>query len=171
MGAPQRPLVGFDGSPPAYAALEHAAQLTRRNHGLLTVVLVLRAEHWSASPCPLAPIVPPPYDFEKAAIDQLRDAVEELSEDISVVSLLCHGRVGPTLAREVGRHCCDAVVIGARCGLCSWLTGGVARYLRQHVQAPVLVVKPPRSTQQASDSSLALPSTPPTLQSARPRPA
>lgn len=170
MGAPQRPLVGFDGSPPAYAALEHAAQLTRLNHGLLTVVLVLRAEPWSASPCPLAPIVPPPYDFEKAAIEQLREAVEELSEDISVVSMLCHGRVGPTLAREVGRHCCDAIVIGTRCGLRSRLTGGVARYLQRHVPAPVLVVDPAPSSRQ-NTPMLTLPSGLKTLPGANPRPA
>jgi len=136
-------MVGFDGSPPAFAALRAASLLAASNHGLLTVVLVLPSEPWSASPCPLAPVLPPACDLEQAAVDQMRGAVGELAGDISVVSLLCRGRVGPTLANEAARHLCDAIVIGAHCGLISRLTGGVERYLRHHAQTELLVVQTP----------------------------
>lgn len=140
MSSPRRPMVGFDGSPGAFAALRAGSLLAAGNHGLLTVVLVLPAEPWSAGSCPLAPVLPPPCDVEQAAVDQLRAAVQELCEDISVVSLLCHGRVGPTLVREAARHLCDAIVIGARRGLVSRLTGGVERYLRHHCETELVVV-------------------------------
>ncbi|HEY5389953.1 MAG TPA: universal stress protein, partial [Solirubrobacteraceae bacterium] len=38
--AARRLLVGFDGTPPAVAALRHAVRLARRNHGLLVVAYV-----------------------------------------------------------------------------------------------------------------------------------
>lgn len=144
MSAPRRPIVGFDGSPSAYAALRQAASLTRQNHGLLTVLLVLSTDPWSASSCPFAPALPPSYDPQKAAADELREAIDDLSQDISVVSLIAHGRVGPALLHAAQRHRCDAIVIGARCGVLSRITGGVERYLRAHSQLQVMVAKAPR---------------------------
>jgi nucleotide-binding universal stress UspA family protein len=135
----RRPLIGFDGSPPARAALRHAARAARRNPGRVTVVLVI-TQPWYAGLCPPVAIVPPACDLEQAAIDELRDAVEHLTKDISVVSLVRRGPVGRALAREAGHRCCDAIVIGSHRGVWSGLTGGVERYLRQHAHTPVIVV-------------------------------
>ena len=137
----RRVLVGFDGSDAAHAALEHAAELAQRNHGCLTIVLVLTEQvcmGW-----PMLATAPPLGDIQQAVIGDLRRAVEELAEDISVVSVVRRGPVGPALLREALRNQCDAIVIGRRCGVWSRLTGGVRRYLSWHAEAQLIVVGAP----------------------------
>jgi nucleotide-binding universal stress UspA family protein len=138
MAAARRLLVGFDGSPPAVAALARAMGIARRNHGALTVALVLQTSFWSA--CPLAPILPLACDFEQAAIDELRSAVDNLAPDISVVSVVCRGPIGPALARTAARCGCDTIVIGRHRAPWRRLTGGVEGYLRRHAKARLIVV-------------------------------
>ena len=73
----------------------------------------------------------------------VRAAVDSLPPDVSVVTIVCQGRVGPVLVREAARHLCDVIVIGAPSGVWSRLTGGLARYLRSRAAVDVVVVPRP----------------------------
>lgn len=139
--ASRRLLVGFDGSDAARAALDHASELAHRNHGCLSVVLVLSDQMCMG--WPLLATAPPLRDLQQDVIDDLRRSVDGLAEDISVVSVVRRGAVGPALAREAIRGRCDTIVIGRRCGVWSRLTGGVRRYLSRHAQARLIVVPAP----------------------------
>ena len=75
----------------------------------------------------------------------MRAAVETLPADLSVLTLVCHGRTGPVLLREAARHLCDAIVIGAPSGVRNRLTGGLSRYLRSRAPVDVVVIARPNS--------------------------
>ncbi len=137
-GAPaRRLLVGFDGSDAARIALCHAAALAHTGHGCLTVALV----HGQPPCCawPLVAMAETPQEQERRELEALRAAVAGLAQDISVVSVVCRGAAGPALLREARRTGAEAIVIGARRGAWSRLTGGVAHYLHKHAEMPVIV--------------------------------
>jgi nucleotide-binding universal stress UspA family protein len=134
----RRPLVGFDGSDAAHVALRHAAALARANHGRLTVAFVQNEQ-----PCcvwPLVAVAETPQERQRRELDELRAVIDGLAEDISVVSVVCHGAIGPALVHAARRGDCDAIVIGAPQGALHRLTGGVARYLQGHADVRLIVV-------------------------------
>lgn len=136
----RRPLVGFDGSPSACAALARGAALVRANHGCLRVALVIGRQ-----PCcawPMVGVTETPEQYQASQLSMLRAAIETLAPDISVVSVACRGATGPALERVAREGGCDAIVIGARRGLGSRITGGVARYLRRNAEVALIVVAP-----------------------------
>jgi nucleotide-binding universal stress UspA family protein len=136
--AVRRPLVGFDGSQAACDALMRGAALVRQNHGCLRVALVIGRQ-----PCcawPMVGVTETPEQYTLRQLEMLRAAIGALEPDISVVSVACRGATGPALARAARDGRCDAIVIGARRGLWTRLTGGVARYLRRHAEVPLIVV-------------------------------
>jgi nucleotide-binding universal stress UspA family protein len=136
----RRLLIGFDDSPGAPGALRYGARAALRNRCCLVVVSVVVEPIEVVAAWPFVFGAPGATSPEQFALDRLRAAVEQLSTDISVVTIVCRGRVGPVLAREAARHLCDAIVIGAPSGVWSRLTGGVARYLRAHSASAVVVV-------------------------------
>ncbi len=145
-GAPapiRRSLIGFDGSVSSIGALDYAARAARHNRGCLVVVSVVRKPIEIAAAWPFVVAAPPSASPEQYALAALRVAVETLPTDVSVLTIVCRGRVGPVLLREAAHHLCDAIVVGAPSGLWSRLTGGVARYLRWRGAVDVVVV--PRS--------------------------
>jgi nucleotide-binding universal stress UspA family protein len=142
MAAARRLLVGFDGSQASLGALRHAVRIARRNHGCLVLVSVVTDTGRCVVASPFGLCAALPEDPEQTALELLREAVERLPEDISVVTVVRHGRVGPLLACEAARHCCDAIVIGARRGFWSRLTGGVERRLRRHSRVKLIVDRP-----------------------------
>jgi nucleotide-binding universal stress UspA family protein len=129
MPATRQLLVGFDGSPAACIALRRAAHIARHDNACLTILLALGVPRLAAASVFTGAALPLEL-LERDASDELRRAVAELPADISVASLVVHGAAGPALAREAKRLCADAIVIGSRRGICTRLTGGVARYLR-----------------------------------------
>lgn len=141
-----RLLVGFDGSPAAQRALARAARRAQRHHGCLCVVMVLSHE-WYGSLTAIGAAGSGsaiPWDLESAMVGLLQDAVNDLPGDISVTWLARHGPVARVLIEEASARACDAIVVGARGGLVSRFTGGVARELRRHSEIPVVVVGVPR---------------------------
>ena len=100
------------------------------NRGRLVVVSVVRKPIEVVAAWPFVVAAPPSASPEECALAALRAAVEGLPMDVPVVTIVCHGRVGPVLLREAARHLCDEIVVGAPSGAWSRLTGGVARYLR-----------------------------------------
>ena len=139
----RRALIGFDGSVASMRALHYAARAARHNRGCLVVVSVVRRPIEVVAAWPFVVAAPPSASPEQCALAAVRAAVESLPTDVSVVTIACHGRVGPVLVREAGRHLCDAIVIGAPSGVWSRLTGGVARYLRWRAPVDVVVVPQP----------------------------
>ena len=136
----RRSLIGFDGSIASMGALHYAAHAARNNRGCLVVVSVVGRPIEVLAAWPFVVVAPPSASPEQCALAALRAAVESLPTDVSVVTIVCHGRVGPVLLREAARHLCDGIVIGAPSGLGSRLTGGVARYLRSRAAVDVVVV-------------------------------
>ena len=136
----QRLLVGFDGSEPSRAALAWAAGVAQREHGSLTVVLVLNQAWWCSTGAAGFSLAPAACEIERASIEVLHKAIAELDHDVSVVSLVAHGTIATALARAAERYCCTAIVIGRGQGFWSRLTGGVARWLRRRTSLPVIAV-------------------------------
>lgn len=141
MAAARHLLVGFDGSPNSRVALRRAAVVARHDHARLTVILVLNVLRPAFAGAFTGARVPVER-MELTASEELRRAVKELPPDVSVTSRVVQGSPGPVLAREAQRLSADAVIIGSRSGICSRLSGGVARYLRLHARIPVAVVAP-----------------------------
>ena len=139
----RRSLIGFDGSVASTGALHHAAIAARQNRGCLVVVSVVRKPIEVVAAWPFVVAAPPTESPEQCALATVRAAVESLPTDVSVVTIVCDGRVGPVLLREAARHLCDVIVIGAPSGFWSRLTGGVARYLRWRAAIDVVVVPQP----------------------------
>lgn len=136
----RRPLVGFDGSPAARAALRRGASLARANHGCLRVALVIGRQ-----PCcawPMVGVTETPEQYTLRQLDMLRRAIDALEPDISVVSVACRGATAPALARAARDGHCDAIVIGAPRGLWTRFTGGVGRQVRRNSDIPLIVVHP-----------------------------
>jgi uncharacterized membrane protein YbhN (UPF0104 family)/nucleotide-binding universal stress UspA family protein len=130
---PRRMLVGFDGSPPARAALTWASDLARRTHGSLTVVLAVVPPWWSFFPG----LAGAAYELERSTISTLKGAVAELAPDVSVAWLVSHDPVATALRREAARQGSDAIVIGSHRR--RW-HGWLERSLRRHAPAPVIAV-------------------------------
>jgi nucleotide-binding universal stress UspA family protein len=125
-------------------ALHYAARVARRNRGCLVVVSVVRRPIDVVGAWPFVVYAPPEeVSREQCALATVRAAVDGLPSDVSVITIVCDGRVGPALLREAARHLCDAIVIGAPRGFWSRLTGGVARYLRWRAAIEVVVVERP----------------------------
>ncbi len=136
----RRPLVGFDGSDAACEALSRGAALARANHGCLKVALVIARQTYCV--WPMAGVIETPEQYTRRQLEMLREAIDALEPDISVVSVACRGATGPALARAAREGGCDAIVIGARRGLFTRFTGGVARYLSRNAEVPLIVVAP-----------------------------
>jgi uncharacterized membrane protein YbhN (UPF0104 family)/nucleotide-binding universal stress UspA family protein len=130
---PHRILVGFDGSPPARAALAWASDLARRTHGSLTVVLAVAQPWWSFFPG----LAGAAYELERATVSTLQRAVAELAADVSVAWLVSHDPAAVALRREAARQGSDAIVIGSHRR--RW-HGWLERSLRRHAPAPVIAV-------------------------------
>ena len=141
----RRSLIGFDGSVASLSALHYAAGAARDNRGCLVVVSVVRRPTEIVAAWPFAVAAPPSESPEQYALAAVRAAVETLPADLSVLTIVCHGRPGPVLLREAAHHLCDAIVIGAPSGVRSRLTGGLARYLRSHAAVDVVLIARPNS--------------------------
>lgn len=140
----RRPLVAFDGSPPAVEALGTAIELADATHALLTVVAVAPEVHDStlgyAAPSP--DFVGAQEQVQQEMLGMLDSAVDAVPDDLPVTKIL---RRGPA-AREIvdlaesGGH--DLIVIGrrGRGELRSLLLGSVSLRVLHTASVPVLVV-------------------------------
>lgn len=130
---------GFDGQPPAEAALARASALTAMAQAHLRVIAVFE-------PIAFGHLVPAHLedlssvnDATRVALaDRLRDAVAALG-DLDVESVLLDGDPGDMLARE--GESLDLLVVGSRGygPLRSVLVGGVSGHVIRTAHCPVLV--------------------------------
>lgn len=141
----RRPLVAFDGSSHAEAALAAATELVQKSNGRLTIVTVVpEPSLWGSSATYWAPV-----DFgvigrqvERGYQVMLDAAVDAVPAEVSVTKILRSGLAGPAIVNEARRTSPDLVVMGSRGRgeLHSLLLGSVSRYVLQRSPVPVLVV-------------------------------
>ena len=141
----RRPLVAFDGSSHAEAALAQAVELVQASHGRLSIITVvpepslwaLGGTYWA--PLDLGVIG---RQVERGYQSLLDEAVEAVPADVPVTKILGSGLAGPAIVSEITRTSSDVVVMGSRGrgGLHSLLLGSVSRYVLARSPVPVRVV-------------------------------
>jgi nucleotide-binding universal stress UspA family protein len=143
-----RVLVGFDGSPGAWAALEQGIAIATSQRALLTIAGVVQEPTLFFGMAPTAM----PYthdslrrDAERHMEQLLAAARDEVPATVSVTTQIMHGRPTRALSElaESGRY--DLVIVGPRpAGRLRRLLGGsVTHGLLSRVGASVLAVKTP----------------------------
>jgi nucleotide-binding universal stress UspA family protein len=141
----RRPLVAFDASSHAEAALAQATEMVQASNGRLSIITVVpEPSLWTLSGTYWAPV-----DFgelargvERGYQSLLDAAVEAVPAEVPVTKILRSGLAGPAIVSEVTRTSPDLVVMGSRGrgGLHSLLLGSVSRYVLERSPVPVLVV-------------------------------
>ena len=147
-GGVHRVLVGFDGSPGAWAALRRAIDVAVANRALLTIAAVVDEPLaiWVGFGAMVAPVTRESLrrDLERVMNLHLAEARDEVPATVSVTTQILHGRPARVLAAlaEAGHY--DLVVTGPR------PVGRLGRLLRHSVthgllsrgRTSVLAVKP-----------------------------
>jgi nucleotide-binding universal stress UspA family protein len=144
--AVHRVLVGFDGSPGAWAALDRAIAIAVEEHALLMIAGVVRDPTlWLGMGG-----TPVPYTYETLRRDAeremerlLAEARDEVPATVSVTTQILHGRPARVLGRLAEKGGYDLVVVGPRPGgwLRRHLRAGVTDRLRARYGASVLAVR------------------------------
>jgi nucleotide-binding universal stress UspA family protein len=137
-------LLGFDGSPDAKLALEHAVALAQAHHARLAMVAVV------PPPPMLAWQVPGGmrgvHDAEQEELGEaLRVAADGVPDDLSVTTQLLDGDPARALlgaAREADH---DVIVIGSRGRgrVTTALLGSVSNRVMHEAEVPVIVIHRP----------------------------
>lgn len=136
-------LVAIDGSADSGQALAQAIDLAESQHARLTLFSAV------ATPVPVAyagvsgdvtaSLI---HEAEAEAEANLRAAVEQVPDDVSVSTVLSNEPVRPALVKQIttGNH--DLVVMGSRGrgAVRSVLLGSVSHYVLHHSPVPVLIV-------------------------------
>jgi nucleotide-binding universal stress UspA family protein len=143
-----RVLVGFDGSPGAWAALDEGIAVAVRERALLTIAGVVREPVlWlgmGAAPVPYTPDALR-TEAEREMERLLAAARDEVPATVSVTTRLLHGTPARALGELADKGGYDLVVVGPR--RVTWLRrllgAGVTHRLLSRVQASVLAVKTP----------------------------
>jgi nucleotide-binding universal stress UspA family protein len=141
----RRPLVAFDGSSHAEAALAQATEMVQASNGRLSIITVVpEPSLWALGGTYWAPLDVGVIgrEVERGYQSLLDAAVEAVPAEVPVTKILQSGLAGPAIVSEVTRTCPDLVVMGSRGrgGLHSLLLGSVSRYVLQRSPVPVLVV-------------------------------
>lgn len=128
-------LVALDGSPDGYAALSHAATLTRDQNAQLTVLSVV-PPHPATNGVPSA-------DLKHLHIGVLRAAVDSLPGDARVTTLLESGDPAETIVRVAEDADHDLIVMGSHghSRVHRALLGSVSERVLQASATPVLLMR------------------------------
>jgi nucleotide-binding universal stress UspA family protein len=133
-------LVAFDSSPGSRQALAYAAAVAQTSHGRLTILTVV-------PPPPLAqPGLMAIYDTREIEAEMaaaLRKAADTVPQDVSVTTLVEHGRPAEQIVRRVQEGDHDLVVLGCEGhGPLKGAMAGVCQRVLRNCRAPVLVIHP-----------------------------
>jgi nucleotide-binding universal stress UspA family protein len=140
-----RILVAIDGSEHSRRALREATDLAALAKAKLTIVSVYQR------PSTLlvgGPVVPP---IDLGALEEalrrehaqlLEGALEQVPQDVSVVTVLAEGGPAPAILEQARADDCDLIVLGSRGRgeMASMLLGSVSHQVLQHSGIPVLIV-------------------------------
>src|SRR5215211_7688774 len=140
-------LVAVDGSPDADQALAQAVDLAEREHTRLTVMTALPRIMGTGCLVPGAPVGELIAGAHAQAEAVLRDARDQIPDDLPVTTMLTERPIRIALIREItdGHH--DLVVMGSRGrgAVRSTLLGSVSHYVLHHSPVPVLIVHADRT--------------------------
>jgi nucleotide-binding universal stress UspA family protein len=144
--AVRRILVAFDGSDGAWAAVERAIEIAVAQSALLTIAAVVEEPRLYASFGPFAlPYSPDALrrDAEREMLQLLGEARDEVPANVSLTTLLLHGRPAKVLASLAATGGYDLVVTGPRpSGRLRRLLGpGVTHSLLDRTRASVLAIR------------------------------
>ena len=139
-------LVAIDGSPDADQALAQAVDLAESEHTRLTVMTALPRITGSCL-VPGAPVDELIAGAHAQAEAVLRDARDQIPDDLPVTTMLTEQPIRTALIRHItdGHH--DLVVMGSRGrgAVRSTLLGSVSHYVLHHSPVPVLIVHADRT--------------------------
>ena len=134
-------LVAVDGSPDADAALAHAAALARDQRARLT--LVTAVPQVPATALLASGAAPPRSEVVKHYCELLRQAADELPQDISVTTLLVEGPPARALIERARSGAFDLIVMGSHGHgrLHTSLLGCVSQKVLSASPIPVLLIR------------------------------
>jgi nucleotide-binding universal stress UspA family protein len=141
-------LVAIDGSSSSELALRGAVTAAQRDRAVLTLMTVVpdfmrEAGSWPSAGAPNPAVLQTEADDKAGRL--LRDTVDRMPQDISVRTVLRHGKPGPQICAQAAEHDYDAVLMGARgVGRIGALIGSVSSYVMNHSGTPVFVAHAPR---------------------------
>jgi nucleotide-binding universal stress UspA family protein len=137
-------LVSVDGSPHAERALAEAIDLARESRARLTILTAVpKPSRWMCSSAFTAGTYQTmATEFEREALQILRDAVDRVPNSIPVTKILTHEPIRDALMRRIEDGCHDLLVMGSRGrgGLSASLLGSVSHHALNHSPIPVLIV-------------------------------
>ncbi|MBA3865784.1 MAG: universal stress protein [Solirubrobacterales bacterium] len=138
MGCYHRILVALDGSPDADAALEHAVELARDQHALITQLTVA-----PPVPTPVGAAASAPPDAIDAHTALMREATNSIPADIGVTTRLERGNPAETILRLTREEDHDLVVMGSHghSRVHRALLGSVSERVLQASRVPVLLMR------------------------------
>lgn len=139
-------LVALDRSESAELALAAAVTIARRDRAVLTLMTVVsnvatQTASWVAGG-------PDPQrlqeDVDTEAQRLLRDTVARIPEDVTVRTVLRHGKAGPEIVAQADAGDYDAILLGARGrGRVGTALGSVSNHVMHHAAVPVFVAHAP----------------------------
>jgi nucleotide-binding universal stress UspA family protein len=143
-----RLLVAVDGSQTAELALSAAVTAALRDNAAITLLAVVpdiiaESRRWIAGG-------PDPRSLQDAADGDtqrmLRATIDRIPEDISVTTIVRHGKPGPEIVAQAEQQSYDAILLGARgVGRVGALIGSVSAYVLRHANTAVFVAHGPAS--------------------------
>jgi nucleotide-binding universal stress UspA family protein len=136
-------LVAVDGSPDADQALAQAVDLAESEHTRLTLITALPRITGPGCLVPGAPVGELIAGAHAQAETVLREARDQVPDDLPVTTLLTERPIRIALMRQItdGHH--DLVVMGSRGrgAVRSALLGSVSHHVLHHSPIPVLIVR------------------------------
>jgi nucleotide-binding universal stress UspA family protein len=140
-------LTAIDGSPDAERALVNAAQLARLTNARLTIMTVVPdPSAWLLTGGAYAAIDLDAINHasESEHRELVNRAAETVTGDVSVTTLICHGRPGQQIVKQLHKGHHDLVVLGSRGRgeVRSLLLGSVSHEVLSHSSdTAVLIVR------------------------------
>jgi nucleotide-binding universal stress UspA family protein len=137
-------LVSVDGSPDAERALAEAIDLAGESRARLTILTAVpKPSRWICSSAFTAGTYQTmATEFEREAVQILRDAVDRVPNSIPVTKILTHEPIRDALLHRIEDGCHDLLVMGSRGrgAVSSSLLGSVSHHALNHSPIPVLIV-------------------------------
>jgi len=131
-------LCALDGSADSQTALRHAVTLARDQNAKLTLLSVV--PHQAT---PVGPGVAPAPETDESHNEIIREALQEIPNDIGVTTRLEHGEIAMTILKVVAEDQYDLLVMGSHghSRVHRALLGSVSEKVLHKAKVPVLMLR------------------------------